>query len=201
MQQKRVLISVLTGFFQTSSNFPSLGSRHHAHQPCLNGIGQLGGDFFEEGAGQQAIGHAFQIAGLRQAQIRPWPGKTVGFGQHDPGAFIVQPQAALGFMGDFDGQRRVRGWRVGDGQDGHDTFAPVVRGHQDHGAGPVFHAFLLPVLMLRFPQVGIADDQARNRLRIRQGLPNRFVVERGGFRRRLGGEDGLQVGLGQVLQS
>jgi hypothetical protein len=53
----------------------------HAHPPRRDGIGQLGGDFFEEGARQQAIGHTFQIAGLRQAQIRPRLGKTVGFGQ------------------------------------------------------------------------------------------------------------------------
>lgn len=188
-------------FFSDIRQFPSRGSRHHAHSPCRDGIGQPGGDFFEERARQQAVGHAFQVAGLSQAQIRPRPGKTVGFGQHDPGALIVQPQASLGFMGYFDGKRRIRRRRVGDGEHGYDAFPVVFRCYQDHGAGPVFHAFLLPSLMLCFPQVGIADDQAWSRLWERQGLTSHFVVERGGFRRRLGGTDGLQVCLGQIIQS
>jgi len=65
LQQKWFFILVSVGSFQASANFPSLRSRHHADPPCRDGISQLGGDFFEERARQQAIGHAFQIAGLR----------------------------------------------------------------------------------------------------------------------------------------
>jgi hypothetical protein len=42
---------------------------------------------------------------------------------------------------------------------------------RDHGAGTILYSFFLAAFALPPPQIGIADDQTRNRLRKRHDQP------------------------------
>ncbi|WP_170164867.1 hypothetical protein [Thiocapsa rosea] len=58
----------------------SFGSRHKTDAAGLKCSQQFGLDLLEQNPGQLAIGHARQVAGTREAQIRARPRKSVGLG-------------------------------------------------------------------------------------------------------------------------
>ena len=58
----------------------SFGSRHKTDAAGLECSQQFGLDLLEQNPGQLAIGHARQVAGTREAQIRTRPRKSVGLG-------------------------------------------------------------------------------------------------------------------------
>lgn len=58
------------------------------------------------------------------------------------------------------------GWRaMCDRDNGDHCVASIVEDAEDDGARPVFDAFLLPLLKIGAPEIGITDDKARLRQR------------------------------------
>lgn len=116
---------------------------------------------------QQAVGDI--AAPRRRPQIRPWPFELVELGQDHPGAFAIQAKARLGGARDFDGEGGIGGWPMRHRQDRDDGGAGFGNGGQQDGAGPVLAAVFMAGLGLMAPQIGVADDEARNRIGKRQG--------------------------------
>lgn len=107
----------------------------------------------------------------------------------------------LGRVRDFYGVRGVGWWGMSDRQNGDVLIAILIGGHQNNGARPILHALFLATLVFRSPQVGITDDQTRNRLRERQGLAFHFMVKGRCFCRWLRVSDRQQIGIREIFKS
>ena len=109
-----------------------------------------------------AVGIALaMIPWVDRPDIRPRPTENIYLGGDDPGPRRVEPQAPLYGGGNLHRAPGIAGRRVGDwcNHDGQRVTDPP--GGEHYGAGPVLRPFLASSLLLRSPQVGVANDKAR----------------------------------------
>ena len=129
----------------------------------------------EQGGGEFAVDNP---ARLQWPQIRPRPRKAVGFGQHNPRPFVIEPEALLGGRWNLDGMRRIGGRRVGDRQDDDLLITRLIGHRQQHRAGPLLRPFLDPLRMLAPPEIGVSNDHAGHGFGKRHASGFGFVIER-----------------------
>jgi hypothetical protein len=114
---------------------------------------------------QGTIGERGRAAAGDRPQVRSRPGKAVEFVGDDPRFLVIKAKAAFGFRRQFDTLPKVARRYVADWRDGYDVDAVCLLHSKHHDAWPVLDAFLSPSACFVPPEVGIADDQARDRFR------------------------------------
>src|SRR3954470_7840428 len=82
---------------------------HVAHQATPYCLNEPQPNLLEQGTGKQIIGDAARIARDGGTQFWPWPDEPVGFREHDPGTRIVQSEASLRCVRNFDTKFAARG--------------------------------------------------------------------------------------------
>ena len=143
---------------------------------------ELPPDGFEQPKRQQSTGNACSVPWASRPQVwtRPLSAKrrfacrvrrkqrlrreAIGFGEHDPRAFVVEPETAFGGGGKLYGKLGVRRRRVRDRQHRHHSVAPIVHRHENDRARSVLDALFLTAAVFRLPQAAVADCETRNRI-------------------------------------